>query len=124
MSQLSISAAALLVNKDRKTLYRLIKEGKLSATTSDSGARQVETTELLRVFGAFKVSSDTLDSGTTVSMPQLETPVETPEMALLKAELRHSKELLKLKDEQIADLRNSVRLLEFQPLKKKSWWSR
>jgi len=123
MSQVSVASAAKLVGKDRKTLYRLIKDGKLSATTSDSGLRQVETSELLRVFGAFKESTDSRDSGATVSMSQVETPRETsegPNIELLRVELRHARELAAAKDEQIQDLRTTIRLLEFKS--KKSWW--
>lgn len=123
MAQLSISDAAKLVARDRKTLYRLIKEGRLSATQDATGARQVETSELLRVFGAIKqletLSETPRDSRKTVSMSQHETPNETVRVALLEAELRHARDmreadklLLAAKDAQIEDLRNSVRLLE------------
>lgn len=120
MTQLSISDAAKLVARDRKTLYRLIKEGRLSATQDATGARQVETSELLRVFGELKqpetISETPRDSRATVSMSQHETPNETVRVALLEAELRHTQEmmaaLLAAKDSQIEDLRNSVRLLE------------
>lgn len=123
MTQLSIAAAAKLVSRDRKTLYRLIKDGRLSATQDATGARQVETSELLRVFGELKqletLSETPRDSRATVSMPQHETPNETVHLALLEAELRHARDmlaaketLLAAKDSQIEDLRNSVRLLE------------
>ena len=123
MAQLSISDAAKLVERDRKTLYRLIKEGRLSATQDATGARQVETSELLRVFGEIKqpetLSETPRDSRATVSMRQHETPNETVRVALLEAELRHARDLLAekatllaAKDSQIEDLRNSVRLLE------------
>lgn len=123
MAQLSISDAAKLVARDRKTLYRLIKEGRLSATQDATGARQVETSELMRVFGELKqpetLSETPRDSRATVSMSQHETPNETVRVALLEAELRHARDmreadklLLAAKDAQIEDLRNSVRLLE------------
>ena len=116
MAQLSVAAAAKLVAKDRKTLYRLIKDGTLSATLSDSGMRQIETSELLRVFGAFGPIRDTCDSLATVAMPQHETRdatrTETNRIALLEAELRHARELLEVKDSQIQDLRQSIRMLD------------
>jgi hypothetical protein len=120
MTQHSISEAAKLVSRDRKTLYRFIKDGRLSATQDATGARQVETSELMRVFGELKqpgtLSETPRDSRATVSMSQHETPNETVRVALLEAELRHTQEmmaaLLAAKDSQIEDLRNSVRLLE------------
>jgi excisionase family DNA binding protein len=123
MAQLSISEAAKLVARDRKTLYRLIKEGRLSATQDATGARQVETSELLRVFGEIKqpetLSETPRDSRATVSMRQHETVNETVRVALLEAELRHARDmlaekatLLAAKESQIDDLRHSLRLLE------------
>ena len=130
MAQLSISAAAKLVGKDRKTLYRLVKDGTLSATQSDSGQRQVETSELLRVFGAFEQMRDTCDSRATVAMPQHETPFATPaesaRIALLEAELRHARALLEARESHIQDLQQSIRLLAApqQPavIEKRRFW--
>lgn len=123
MAQLPISEAAKCVSRDRKTLYRLIKEGKLSATVSATGVRQVDTNELLRVFGEIKTpdtgSKATRDSAHFVSLLQGETENSTAQIALLEAELRHARDmaaakdqLLAAKDSQIEDLRSSLRLLE------------
>lgn len=136
MAQLSVAAAAKLVGKDRKTLYRLVREGKLSATLSDSGQRQLETSELLRVFGAFEQMRDTCDSHATVAMPQHETSsatsAEAVQVALLEAELRHAKELLaasreqlEARDRHIQDLQQSIRLLDAPrpaAVPKKGFW--
>ena len=131
MAQVPVSEAAKLVSRSPKTLHRLIKEGKISATVDATGQRQVETSELLRVFGEIKqpetLSETPRDSRATVSMSQHETPNETVEtavrLAVLETELRHAKELLAAKDEQIADLRQSVRLLA-APERKQSIWTR
>ena len=117
MTQVTVSAAADLVARDRKTLYRLIKQGRLSATLDAAGQRQIETSELIRVFGALRQS----DSQPGVASPHTETPAETVQLAVLQAELRHAQELLAIKDEQIADLRQSVLLLG-APAPKKGWW--
>ena len=126
MAQVPVSEAAKLVSRSPKTLHRLIKEGKISATQDATGARQVETSELIRFFGEIG-QGDNKDSRTTVAMSQHETPNETVEtavrLAVLETELRHAKELLAAKDEQIADLRQSVRLLA-APERKQSIWTR
>jgi len=129
MAQISVSEASKLVSRDRKTLYRLIKQGKLSATVSDSGMTQVETSELMRVFGEISQSGDKGDSGATVSMPQNETPSESFRVELLKLELRHARDILEekerllvAKESQIEDLRNSVRLLEGPKAEPKKRW--
>ena len=52
MAQLSISAAARAAGKDRGTIQRYIKNGKLSVSRDAAGNTVIETAELLRVFGA------------------------------------------------------------------------
>jgi len=125
MAQLTVSGAAKLVSRSPKTLHRLIKEGKISATVDSTGQRQVETSELIRFFGEIG-QGDTKDSRTTGSTSQSATPNETVEtavkLAVLEAELRHARELLATKDEQIADLRMSIRLLP-SPEPKRSIWT-
>lgn len=126
MGQVSISEAAKLVGRDRKTLYRAIKEGRLSATQDSTGTRQVDIAELARVFGVFPVERD---SGATVPTPQLETPSATTEtgdlkakIAALEAENSQLRERIEDKDKHIEDMRNTVRLLGHTPPKKRSWW--
>lgn len=54
MATVSISEAARLAQVSRKTIQRHIASGKLSATLSqgsDTSARQVEISELIRVYG-------------------------------------------------------------------------
>lgn len=50
----SLSDAAKKVGISRSSIYRLIDEGKLSATTDRRGKKVVELTELLRVFGSIQ----------------------------------------------------------------------
>lgn len=126
MALIAISEAAKLVGRDRKTLYRAIKEGRLSATTDATGARQVDTSELIRVYGRL---NDKHDSGATPQMPHVETTNETGELvalmtriAALEAENTHLRERIEDKDRHIEDFRNAVRLLEHQKPKKRSWW--
>lgn len=47
----SLADAAKKVGISRSSIYRLIDEGKLSATLNQQGKKVVEITELLRVFG-------------------------------------------------------------------------
>ena len=50
MAELSVSAAAKMVGKDKSTLYRLMDFGKLSYSVDDAGHRVIDSSELLRVF--------------------------------------------------------------------------
>ncbi|WP_233965691.1 helix-turn-helix transcriptional regulator, partial [Pectobacterium versatile] len=57
MAQVSISEAARLTGKSRTTLHRLIKTGELSTCHGERNAKMLDTSELLRVFGALKGTS-------------------------------------------------------------------
>jgi hypothetical protein len=123
MALVPVSEAAKLCGKDRKTLYRQIKEGKLSATKNETGATQIDVAELSRVYGALRQFRDSCDSGETVSMPQVETVNIKMELALLKAENANLRERLSDKERHIEDIRNTVRLLEHSQPKKSGWFN-
>lgn len=122
MTQHSINEAAKLVSRDRKSLYRAIKEGRLTATLSATGQKEVSTSELIRVYGELKPISDKGHSRATVTTPQRETPDATAQLALLQAELRHARELLAVRESQIEDLRRTLLLLEDRRWWKKRFW--
>jgi|ERR1035437_1250044 hypothetical protein len=118
MTQISVAEAARLVRRDRKSLYRDIKAGRLSATIDATGARQVETSELVRVYGEIRVSGDT---PATVALPQPATLDATAKIAALEAENEQLKARLADKESHIIDLRNAVQRLEYTP-KPRRWW--
>lgn len=123
MALVSISEAAKLVGRDRKTLYRAAAEGRLSVSQNATGSRQVDIAELARVFGDFNVARD---NGATAAMPQDETPNATAalkaKIAALEAENTQLRERIEDKDRHIEDMRHTVRLLEHQNPKKGRWW--
>jgi len=51
MAIVSISEAARLINKSRTTLYRYIKDGRLSTCTDINNTEGIDVSELIRVFG-------------------------------------------------------------------------
>lgn len=125
--QVTVAEAARLVGRDRKSLYRDIKAGRLSATQSDSGARQVAVSELLRVYGHLQSIQSGRDSRQVVAMPRDETATATARIAVLEAELQQLRERLIDKDKNIEDLRNTIRLLGYKVASndvKKGWFSR
>ena len=73
MTRLKISEAAKLVGLDRKTLYKHIKQGKLSAGVDNLGTKYIDPAELHRVYGDFSATGDTGDKPETAT---LETVVE------------------------------------------------
>lgn len=127
MAFVTVVKAAQLVGLDRKTIYRHIKNGRLSATFSNSGERQIDTAELIRAYGEIKGASDTATGDT---MPQTETGENAAiiqralaaeaSLAAVKAELAEVRLRLADKDQHIDDLRSTIRLLEHK--KKPGWW--
>ena len=51
MAKFNISQAAKLYGKDRSSIQRKIKQGKISVSTNEKGHKEIDLTELIRVFG-------------------------------------------------------------------------
>lgn len=123
MTQVSIATASRLVGLDRKSLYRHIKQGRLTATISATGERQVDISELIRCYGPLKTTDD---SRATSNMPQAETTNETAnlklKLAAADAELSQLRARLSEKDEHISDLRDALHLLTGPNKKTTPWW--
>lgn len=100
----TIQEAQKLTGKSRRTLYRDMAAGRLSWVPEGDSARRLETSELIRVYGALL----------PVAQPEAEktahqgTPVGTQDMALILAELRALRE-------EVSELRQVMRLLEHKP---------
>lgn len=72
MAELTLRQAAQQVGVSRQTIYRMVKEGKLSATARGDGQKVCDTAELLRVFGRL-----TPATGATVTRQDAALPRET-----------------------------------------------
>lgn len=123
MAFVSVSEAATLVQRDRKSLYRDIATGKLSAVKDDRGRTKIDVSELLRAFGPFK--SESQETPETVSLPQAETVRDTQkELESLRIENARLKAENAAKDENLSDLRRVVALLEHHKERppKRRWW--
>lgn len=90
MAQLSVSAAARAVGKDRGTIHRYIKSGKLSVSKNTMGHTVVETAELLRVFGVLQG-----DGVAAVAQHAAKTAENSSVQQVLEATLELLKEQLK-----------------------------
>ena len=65
MTQLSVRQAAEKVGVTRQTIFKKISTGELSATNDHRGNKQIDVTELLRVYG--KLQSNDSQTGTTAN---------------------------------------------------------
>jgi hypothetical protein len=148
MAKISISEAARLTGKNRTTLHRHIKSGKLSKFLDNDNAPLLDTSELMRVYPTFKAPvamqqvAGVLQSN---SKQQLATGNVTAEIELLKLKLQHAEEKIAIEEgrrheserrereakDEVNRLLNIVEkhtyLLAAAPEQesvKKSWWQR
>ena len=54
MALVTITEASKLTGKSRKTIYSHLKKGKLSSSLQADGTKQIDTSELIRVYGEIK----------------------------------------------------------------------
>jgi len=117
MAIVSISEAARRTGKSRKTIQRYVADGRMSMSQTDAGTKGIDTSELIRVFGEMSRPSSA-SSHETVS--RLGAPNVADILATVQAENLALRAELKAKDENLADLRQSLRLLEGP--KPRRWW--
>lgn len=107
MAFLTVRQAAEQVGISRQTMFRKIKEGKVSAVKDCFGQLEIDTAELLRVFGALQsptVSDTTLHDGVRVS-PKTE---ETPATVAQQIEIERLRAQLELKTAELAMTRERL----------------
>jgi hypothetical protein len=96
----SLAQAAKAVGRDRSTLLRMIKIGKLSATRNEAtGAWVIEPAELHRVYPPADPHVENQADA------QARIPDSTPEIAALQAQLEAASDAIRVRDDVIADLR-------------------
>lgn len=104
MTQLTVRDAADRVGVTRQTIFKAIKQGKLSATIDVRGLKQIDVSELLRVYGRLQPPGDNRgdipDKGRLSSLSQA--------TAALQLELERAKMLLQVKDVELAAMRERV----------------
>lgn len=136
MALISVTEAARLTGKNRATIHRYIKQGKLSQSTDATGSKKVDTSELLRVFGTISASSTTVLQCATIQQDatvESELPVAAlqQKIVLLEQLLESKDKEIKRQDDHIDSLKQAMLLIESklpatyepvaQPAAKKSW---
>ena len=148
MAKISISEAARLTGKNRTTLHRHIKSGKLSKFLDNDNAPLLDTSELMRVYPTFKAPVAPQQVAGVLqnnSKQQLATGDATAEIEILKLKLQHAEEKIAIEEgrrheserrereakDEVNRLLNIVEkhtyLLAAAPEQesvKKSWWQR
>lgn len=114
MAQVSISEAARLTGKSRKTLHTYISNGKLTKVTDTHGKPKIDISELIRVFGELSKPKETVTSQCNFSQevtPKTVT-INNAEVDHLKQEIAFLRELLTEKDKRNEDLKHALLLIE------------
>lgn len=131
MPLLSLSEVAQRTGMARSSIYRIIDEGRLSATLDHRGRKCVELTEVLRVFGSITNETGQEDktqdaSNKTVRTARMsnETGQDTitalvQELAQARAELQFKSKELDLKDRELSVMQ--TRMNEAIAEKHKFW---
>ena len=133
MVALTTQQAAELVGKNRSTIWRAIKRGRVSGTKSEAGDYLIEPAELERAFGPLQQRNETHDVASQPRATINETSALRVEANMLrervvtleadKADLRTERDRLLGVIEQQAE---QMRLLTYQheEPERRSWWRR
>lgn len=112
MALVGVTEASRLTGKSRATIYRKMKSGELSSHKDGDTEALLETSELMRVFGAFEAPG---------KAPH-EAPRDNTELVLLQAEIQQLKVELageravkEVLQANLQDLRQAMLLLEHKP---------
>ncbi|ENG2844354.1 helix-turn-helix domain-containing protein [Escherichia coli] len=112
----TVTEAAKMAGVTRRTIYRYLKSGKLSAAVTDGDNTQIETSELLRVFGSLSQPEvEEVSTGSQENEPEYVTRL-LDEMSKLRG-IIESQQLLLLEDkqsreQQIAERQHQTDLIE------------
>lgn len=100
----TVTEAQSLTGKSRRTIYRDMAEGRLSWVSGVDGGRRLDTSELIRAYGALKPVAH----GSNAKMAQAGTADGTSNMELILSELRALRK-------EVSELRQAVLLIEHKP---------
>lgn len=109
----TLSSAASATGKSKSTIYRAVKNGKISAFRNENGDFEIDPSELHRVFPPLSVVSD--ESEKTQQMTQTETAMIRQENGFLKQQLAREREFVEILEKR---LENLTALLTHQTEKK------
>ncbi|ELV07221.1 Hypothetical protein F387_01995 [Wohlfahrtiimonas chitiniclastica SH04] len=128
MAIVSITEAAELTGKSRRTIQRHLSQGKLSRTKDATGATGVDISELIRVYGDINVAHNHSDNLASLSQPVIqEVTCDVTDNTRDKMEIKHLKEIIEMQKDHIQSLKQAMLLLEHKEEVKKenqSWFSR
>lgn len=124
MAIVSLSEAARLAGKSRKTIQRYVADGRLSMSQDVQDKKGIDTSELMRVFGNLSHSVAGTGDGTMSQHAASSVPdvaALEARIKVLETEAQAKDELLAAKERHLASLEQALRLLQ-GPEKQRRWW--
>ena len=115
MTQLTVRQAAEQVGVSRQTMFRKIQRGEVSATVDHHGQKQIDSAELLRVFGALQTPGVTPATGsdkprlTRATGETAVSPAVLVELERLRLQLDFKSQELAMAQERIDELKQRER---------------
>jgi predicted site-specific integrase-resolvase len=123
--KLTLSKAAIATGKNKATIQRAIKSGKISATKNSSGTYEIDPSELHRVYPATTQRVAQHDISNDTQRPDDHDKIMRLKLHLLEAERERERDQLQAT---IDDLRTRLdrseeRITALLPApEKRSWW--
>jgi len=120
MAKLNITQAAKAVGKDRTTLQRHIKKGKVSCEIDSNGNKVIDTAELMRAYGEIRNVAASAAVGNDNAKPQHavnNTTLLQQQINLLEKQIKVLEQDQEERRDREKELREllKTRLLEHQP---------
>ena len=120
MAKLNITQAAKAVGKDRTTLQRNIKKGKVTCEVNSDGNKVIDTAELIRAYGEIRNVAASTAVGNDNVKPQHaadNTALFQQQINLLETQIKVLEEDREERRDREKELREllKTRLLEYQP---------
>ncbi|CNL95292.1 TPA: entry exclusion protein 1 [Yersinia enterocolitica] len=113
----SVSQAQKLTGKSRRTIYRDMASGRVSWRTNQAGHREIDTTELIRVYGELSLLG-TQGRHTVSQVSDTEKKDELlAEIQALRAEVMELKQMMLR-----IEFKPDVELNQQVDTNKKRWW--
>jgi len=105
--QIGLRQAARMTGRNQSTIHRAMKTGRLSYTTSETGERRIDVSELERVFG-MKTALGNGASGDPVAHAVQSNAAQAGAIAALERLLAEREASIARQDEAILDLRTRL----------------
>ena len=127
MATITLGEASRLTGLGKSTLARAIKAGRLSATRTDAGTYEIDTSELFRVYAPAATQPVAATDGATGDVVHHAT--SDAGAALLEAQIESLKTVGEMLRRQVDDLkserdawRETAQRLTIAPPAPRSWW--